>query len=54
MLRVMIFRSQDVEKTTGDLISILEKSPMSIAGDRYLFAGRNDQYAFRFESHTKG
>src|SRR6266436_5105794 len=54
VLRVMIFRSRDVEKTTLDLIDILEKSPMSVTGDRYLFAGRNDQNAFTFRSHIKG
>jgi hypothetical protein len=51
-LRVMIFRSENVERTIGDLIAILEKSPMSVTGDRYLFAGRN-QHVFTFKSHTK-
>jgi hypothetical protein len=53
-LRVMIFQSRDVGKTTRDLMDILEKSPMSVTGDRYLFAGRNDENAFTFRSHIKG
>jgi hypothetical protein len=53
-LRVMVFRSMNVERTIGDLIAILENSPMSVTGDRYLFAGRNDEHVFTFKSHTKG
>jgi hypothetical protein len=53
MLRVMIFQSKDVERTIGDLINILEKSQMSVSGDRYLFAGWHDDNGFTFKSHTK-
>jgi hypothetical protein len=53
MLRVMIFKSSDVEKAISELVRILETSPMSISGDRYLFAGRGDDYSLIFKSHTK-
>ena len=55
MLRVMIFQSRDVERTISDLVKILETSQMSICGDRYLFAGWDDEKnAFTFKSHIKG
>jgi hypothetical protein len=53
MLRVMIFQSRDVEGTISDLVKIVEASPMSICGDRYLFAGWSDDEGFTFKSHSK-
>jgi hypothetical protein len=54
MLRVMIFQSRDVEKTISELGNILEKSQMSVCGDRYLLAGWNDDDGrFTFRPHTK-
>ena len=53
MLRVMIFQSRDVKRTTSDLVSILETSQMSMCGDHYLLAGWSDEDGFTFTSHTK-
>ena len=53
MLRVMVFQSLDVAKTNNDLVMILESSQMSVRGDRYLFAGWNDEDGFRFKLHAK-
>ena len=52
-LRVMIFQSNDVEKTTNGLIEIVEVSKMSVPGDQYLFVRWNGQDGFTFTSHTK-
>jgi hypothetical protein len=53
MLRVMIFKSRDVEKDISKLVRILETSPMSVSGDRYLFAGWSEDEGFIFKSHSK-
>jgi len=53
MLRVMIFQSDDAEKTTNDLIEIVEVSRMSVPGDQYLFVRWSDHDGFAFTSHTK-
>jgi len=47
------FQSRDVKNTIGELVKTLVESPMSVAGDRYLFAGWHEEDGFRFQSHIK-
>ena len=54
MLRVMVFQSRTVNRISEDLVKLVDESKMSLTGDRYLFAGWDDDNGFTFRSHTKG
>lgn len=52
-LRVFIFQTRNIQQSLKLLTDTVEKSTIAEKGDRYLFAGWNDQVGFEFYFHIK-